>query len=155
TASAHALVASSQPADGSVLPSAPSQVLITFTEAPDPGLSSIQVLSSAGIPVTSVKAQTVPGSLRQLRVPLPKLADGVYTVSWRTVSKVDGHVTAGSFSFGVGVTPTQTGTTSTAVSATASPSPAAVAGRWAFAWGLILLLGAGVVGPLVFEGLSR
>jgi copper transport protein len=154
-ASAHALVASSQPADGAVLSSSPSQVLITFTEAPDPGLSSIQVLSSAGTPVTAAKAQTVPRAPRQLRVPLPKLQDGVYTVSWRTVSKVDGHVTAGSFAFGVGVTPTQAGSTPTTGASTASPSPAAVAGRWAFAWGLILLLGAGVVGPLVLEGLSR
>jgi hypothetical protein len=31
------------------------------------------------------------------------MPDGVYTVTWRTVSKTDGHVTAGAISFGVGV----------------------------------------------------
>ena len=31
--------------------------------------------------------------------------DGVYTVAWRTVSSVDGHVAAGAYAFGVGVAP--------------------------------------------------
>jgi copper transport protein len=153
---AHALVASSDPADGAVLSTAPRQVLITFTEAPDPVLSSVRVLASTGRAVTSAEAQAVPDSPRQLRVPLPTLPDGVYTVSWRTVSKVDGHVTGGSFAFGVGVTPPTRGTTGAAPGSSAtSPSPLAVAGRWAFAWGLILLLGAGVVGPVAFAGLAR
>ena len=36
---------------------------------------------------------------------MPSLPKGVYTVTWRTVSRDDGHVTAGSFSFGIGERP--------------------------------------------------
>ena len=41
TAAAHALVQSSDPADGALLQSAPRQVVVTFTQAPDPKLSSM------------------------------------------------------------------------------------------------------------------
>ena len=102
-ASAHALVRSSDPAAGAVLATAPEQVLITFTEAPDPELSSVQLLDASGLVVRTGPAQTVPGNPLQLRLPLPNLAQGAYTVVWRTVSDADGHVTGGSFSFGVGV----------------------------------------------------
>src|SRR5205823_5103234 len=132
-AQAHALVASSVPANGSVVATAPRQVLVTFTEQPDVGLSSIQVLSLSGQPVTAAKSRAVPGHPLQLVVPLPaSLPDGVYTVSWRTVSKVDGHVTGGSFAFGVGVQPGAI--TQTQSSTSTSPSPLAVAGKWAFVW---------------------
>ena len=51
--------------------------------------------------------QPVPGDQFELRVPLPGLPNGVYTVTWRTVSKTDGHVTGGAFAFGVGTAPTE------------------------------------------------
>ena len=61
-AMAHALLASSQPAAGSNLSSAPTEVVLTFTEAPDPKLSSVQVLSSTGTSVTTGPATGVAGS---------------------------------------------------------------------------------------------
>jgi copper transport protein len=78
---------------------------------------------------------------------------GTYTVSWRTVSAVDGHPTAGTFAFGVGVgaatlPPAQV---VAAARGTPPPSPLAVAGRWAYYWGLTLLLGAAATGLLVFD----
>ncbi len=127
-------------------------MLLYFTEAPDPSLSTVSLLDSSGQTVPGVgKPTPAPGNARELRVRLPRLADGVYTVNWRTVSKVDGHVTGGSFAFGIGVLP------SAGVSAAANggslgsaPSPAAVAGLWLLYWGLALLAAAGVTGPLVF-----
>jgi copper transport protein len=148
--SAHALVKTSDPAAGAVLATSPAQVLLTFTESPDPKLSSIQVLDSTGRTVSTAKADPVPGNPVQLVLPLPKLPDGAYTVAWRTVSKVDGHVIAGSFAFGVG-TAVPTGTTQSTT--TAQPiRPAAAAGRWALDWGLILLMGAGVMGATIVRG---
>ena len=47
-AAAHALVASSDPADGATLASSPSQVVITFTEQPDVKRSLIEVLDTSG-----------------------------------------------------------------------------------------------------------
>ena len=79
-------------------------MLLYFTEAPEPSLSTVSLLDSAGQTVPGVgKPAVAPGNARELRVALPRLAKGVYTVNWRTVSKVDGHVTSGSFAFGIGV----------------------------------------------------
>jgi copper transport protein len=146
-AAAHALVQSSDPADGALLQSAPNQVVVTFTQAPDPKLSSMHVLDQTGKQVESGPPSPVPGQPRELRIPLPaSLSKGVYTVTWRVVSRVDGHVTAGSFSFGVGVQPGGTTTSSGVVPTTPSPPPMAVIGRWAFYWGLAILLGGAVAG---------
>jgi methionine-rich copper-binding protein CopC len=47
-AGAHALLRSSDPPAGASLERPPRAVLVTFTEAPDPTLSSIQVLDASG-----------------------------------------------------------------------------------------------------------
>jgi copper transport protein len=153
-ADAHALLERSYPAAGASLPRAPHVMLLYFTEAPDPSLSTVSLLDSSGQTLPGVGKPTVAArDARELRVRLPRLADGVYTVNWRTVSKVDGHVTGGSFAFGIGVQPPS------GVSAAANggspptgyaPSPAAVAGQWLLFWGLALLAAAGATGVLVF-----
>ena len=78
----------------------------------------------------------------------------MYTVNWRTVSKVDGHVTGGSFAFGIGVEAPSAASPAKVVtggpSTGAVPAPAGVAGRWLLYWGLALLVAAGVTGALVF-----
>jgi copper transport protein len=155
-ASAHALLERSYPAAGASLPQAPHTMLLYFTEAPEPSLSTVSLLNSSGQAVPGVgKPAPAPGNAQELRVPLPRLADGVYTVSWRTVSKVDGHVTGGSFAFGIGVQPSSGVATAQAAkggspSAGSAPSPAAVAGLWLLYWGLALLAAAGATGALVF-----
>jgi copper transport protein len=138
-ASAHALVRSSSPADGAILDQPPTQVTIEFTERPDPDLSIVHVLDSTGRQVEEGAATPVPGSPASLGVGLKPIGKGVFTVTWRVVSKVDGHVTAGSFSFGVGVSPGTTATTN--APSTPSPSPLAAGGRWALYVGLALLAG--------------
>ena len=95
-ASAHSEVRSTDPTDGALLQSPPSQVTITFTEAPDASFSSIHVLDSTGNAVELGRAEPVPGRPTRLRVALPaSLADGVYTVAWRAVSRTDGHLEIG------------------------------------------------------------
>ena len=150
-AGAHALLRESDPAAGSSLDKAPSRVLLTFTERPEAGLSSIQVLDTSGQPVDRGDAAPVQGEPLQFAVGLDDLGDGTYTVSWRVVSKDDGHVTAGSFAFGVGVpAPTATPEGQAAPQgATQSPSAAATAARLALYAGLILLVGAAVTGLAV------
>jgi copper transport protein len=153
-AGAHALLGASDPASGASLDRAPRAVLITFTERPDPGLSSVRVLDQSGREVTAGKAALVPGRPRQLRTPLRDgLPNGVYSVVWRVLSRDDGHVTTGSFSFGVGVDP---GLVPAAQSGPATssppPSPLGVVGRWLLYWGLALLVGAAATGLAVFGG---
>src|SRR6266540_903004 len=153
-AGAHAQLRDSDPASGASLDRAPRAVVITFTEQPDPGLSSVRVLDQSGRGVGASKAAPVPGRPSQLRVPLRDgLPNGVYSVAWRVLSRADGHVTTGSFSFGVGVDPglvpsPQAG----AASSSPPPSPIGVVGRWLLYWGLVLLVGAAATGFAVFGG---
>jgi copper transport protein len=102
---AHALLQRSLPENGSLLEHAPDAVVLTFTEQPEPTLSVIHVLDSSGRAVEAAGIRPVGGQPLALRLPLQGLSPGVYTVSWRTVSRVDGHVAGGVFSFGVGVAP--------------------------------------------------
>jgi putative copper export protein/methionine-rich copper-binding protein CopC len=150
---AHALLRDSDPADGASLDRAPRQVLLTFTERPEPQLSTVHVLDTAGRQVEAAKAAPVAGQPLQLVVPLGELPDGTYTVSWRVLSADDGHVTAGSFAFGVGeaASPAATATQTGPAGEGEAPSPLAVAGRWALYGGLVLLVGAAATGLAVFR----
>ncbi len=101
---AHALLSSSSPAAGASLAHSPRQLELAFTETPDPALSSIELLSAAERPVAGLSpARPVPGRPTTLVVVLARpLAAGVYTVRWRSVSAIDGHVAGSSYAFGVG-----------------------------------------------------
>ncbi|MGH3444365.1 MAG: copper resistance CopC/CopD family protein, partial [Nocardioidaceae bacterium] len=156
-AAGHSLLKRSSPAAGSSLPHPPRVLKLFFTEPPEPSLSTVSVLDSSGQAVPGVgKPAVVPGNPDQLRAALPRLSDGVYTVNWRTTSKVDGHTTAGSFAFGIGVQPGATagaahGAHAHPPSGGGNPTAAAVAGLWLLYWGLALLAAAGATGALVFR----
>ncbi len=152
-AAAHALLRRSEPASGALLQAAPPKVVITFTEPPDPSLSIVHVLDENGRDVEQGRAEPVGGAPLELQVALPSLPDGVYTVTWRTVSKTDGHVTGSSFAFGVGVAPTgAVASPGTVLPSTPSPSPLAAVGRWGLYAGLAFLFGGAVLGLFVFGG---
>lgn len=152
-ADAHAVLRSSDPAEGAQLDTSPEAVTIIFTEAPEPTLSVIRVLDSSGNQHQSDDPKRVSGDPQTLRVAVEPLDEGVYTVTWRVVSRVDGHVTAGAFAFGVGVTPSGAPTPPTATVENPPPSALEIAGRWILFAGLIGLVGgawisASVVGEM-------
>jgi copper transport protein len=156
-AAAHALLVSANPKVGAALTTAPTAVTITFTEQPDPRLSTIRVLDQHGSDVTAGPTVAVAGQPRQLQVPLRPLAPGVYTVAWRTLSSVDGHLAAGSYAFGVGVTPPAASSAASSGSVVSGAgggdvnlSPPALIGRWLLYAGLMLLVGTAFVGTLVY-----
>jgi copper transport protein len=132
TAAAHALPQSAIPPQGAEVQTAPKVVEITFGEIPDPGLSSITVINSSGLNVAAGPTSVVPGHPLELVVPLKPIGDGVYTVTWKTVSEVDGHLATGAYAFGVGVS--AAGASTRAIKSVVSPPPSilAVAGRWLF-----------------------
>ncbi|HVS07446.1 MAG TPA: FixH family protein [Candidatus Dormibacteraeota bacterium] len=155
-ADAHALMSSSTPADGANLERAPTQVSITFTEWPDPRLSVIHVLNVGGRRLESSGVRPVPGDRSTLTVALPSLPNGVYTVTWTTVSAVDGHVAGGFFAFGVGASPTGSSPPGGAAApSTPPPSPLGIAGRWLFYVGLAVLLGGTWISLFAFRAPSR
>ncbi|HTG41389.1 MAG TPA: copper resistance protein CopC [Methylomirabilota bacterium] len=149
---AHALPQSSSPIAGATLSTPPSKVTITFGERPDPKLSSISVLDSTGTSVTAGPTTASSGDPLTLEVPLKALTGGVYTVSWRTVSAVDGHRATGSFAFGLGTAPSASGGGSTpgaVETSSTGPSPLAVIGRWLLYVGLVVLLGVSFFGAAI------
>jgi copper transport protein len=155
-AEAHALLRSSTPADGANLDQAPAQVSITFTEVPDARLSIIHVYNAGGQQLERGGTRSVPGDHDSLTVALPSLPKGIYTVTWRTVSAVDGHNAAGAFAFGVGTSPAGASPPAgTITPSTPPPSPAAVAGRWIYYAGLAFLIGGTWISLFAFRTPSR
>ena len=147
---AHASLESSDPSNGELLEAAPDRISLTFTEPPDLSLTTIGVLDDTGAPLPTGPPELAPGSDREVRVRLDPVPDGVYTVTWRTVSATDGHVTAGAFSFGVGVSPGAIKHVAGTPGETEPPSATAVAGRWLLYLGLVILFGAAVTGLVAF-----
>jgi copper transport protein len=147
-ASAHALPVSSNPPAGATLAQPPTRVSITFGEKPDPRLSSIQVLDGSGSPQQVGRATAATGQAQTLEVAVGSLARGVYTVAWRTVSAVDGHLATGSFAFGVGITPTGAAA-SRGLIRSPPVSDLAVLYRWLIYAGLMGLVGAAEIGLLI------
>ncbi len=99
---AHANLVRSEPAAGSVLDQAPSQVQLWFSEAVELKLSDVRLLDGSGKVVNRESVRPVLGDPLALVLPLPELSPGVYTVVWRVTSAVDGHTTSGTVPFSVG-----------------------------------------------------
>ena len=95
---AHAFLDHAEPAVGSQIHSAPTQVKIWFTEKLEPALSKIQVFDISGQEVDKRDVKIDQSNAALLTVSLPELKPGKYKVVWRAVS-VDTHVTTGNFMF--------------------------------------------------------
>jgi len=96
-AHAHALLDHADPRVGSTVASPPALTL-QFTEPVEPAFCRVEVVGPAGNPIEIGPVQH-PAAL-VLRVALPSLAPGDYTVRWAVVS-VDTHPTEGRFTFSV------------------------------------------------------
>lgn len=149
-AGAHALLAESEPAEGARLTEAPAEIVLRFTEAPELALSSIALLDTTGSQLETGDPGPVPGEPAALRASVPDLGQGVYTVTWRTVSRVDGHPSGGAFAFGIGVSPAEAPPVAFETPETPEASPLEMAGRLILFLGLGLLLGAAWVAALAF-----
>ncbi len=136
---AHANLASAEPAPNSVLNEAPARVVVRFTEPIEPGLSEIRVLDAGGGRVDDGESIHDPNDPAGLSVGLAPLSDGTYTVAWRNVSTVDGHLVRGSFLFSVGE-PISGAPVETPESGLLQ-SPAEPVVRWALLLGAIAMVG--------------
>lgn len=152
-ASAHANLLTSDPANGATMPTAPTEIRMTFSERPDVGVSAVELLDSGGATISTGAPALDGAATLVVGIPEP-LPDGVYTVSWRVVSVDDGHVTAGAFAFGVGesagtVTPVEGG------SAASGPTPLGVASKALLYAGLMVLVAIAVVAMGLFGGAPK
>lgn len=98
---AHARLARSEPAASSTLRSAPAEVRLWFTERLEPAFSGAHLLDEERRRLNGIDGRVDAVDAALLRMPLPPLAAGRYTVVYRVVS-VDSHVTAGELHFRVG-----------------------------------------------------
>lgn len=147
-ASAHAGPRQTDPADGATLGATPTRITLTFSERPEPSLSEIGVRDTAGLVYQTGSPAVVAGDPLAVSVGVRPLPRGVYVVSWRIVSAVDGHATAGTYAFGVLVPPTA----APAASTTSATSPFEVLARAILLAGLVALLGAATAGAAGFDG---
>lgn len=102
---AHARLLRSSPAASSRLSASPAAVTLWFSERPEVRFTTISLLDSGGTVVSlgPVSASTE-GSMGVTAPLSTPLANGTYTVAWRTAA-ADGHATSGRFTFSVQAPP--------------------------------------------------
>lgn len=99
-AAAHASLKSSSPQAGAVLAAAPKQISLTFNERVEGAFSSVTVADGQGKTIATEKAQVDQADPSVVRLDVPALSVGTYTVRW-AVAGHDGHRRKGEFKFTV------------------------------------------------------
>ena len=137
---AHAQLVASSPGAGSTLDSAPDEIRLIFSEPIEEGLSSLDVVRQDGAVIVDHAGTVDPDDPHALVLPDPGLGDGVYSVTWRSLSAADGHTDQGFFTFGIGpdagILPQVPGG-----GTHDSTDPITVIGRWLTYLGLLLGVG--------------
>ncbi|MEU9454703.1 copper resistance protein CopC [Streptomyces sp. NPDC048277] len=99
-ASAHAALTGSDPAQGVVVPKAPDQVSLTFSENVSMNDNSLRVLDPKGKRVDAGKPTNLSGTTYAVQLK-SGLGTGTYTVAYQVVS-ADSHPVSGAYTFSVG-----------------------------------------------------
>jgi copper transport protein len=142
TALAHANLERAEPAPGSQLDQAPKMLTLFFSEAVDSSFSRVQLLNSKGDAVDHGDSHVNPNDPRSMVLSVPdQLSDGVYTVSWRTLSAVDGHTVNGAYPLIFGPMPAEGVPVAAAASSQATFAPETAVGRWWFFIGACAVFG--------------
>jgi methionine-rich copper-binding protein CopC len=97
-AEAHAKLARSTPPAASTLRAAPPEVKLWFTESLEASFSAAHLLDGERRRVDGAEGRVDAMNRALLRMTLPVISPGRYTVVYRVVS-VDSHVTAGELTF--------------------------------------------------------
>ncbi len=107
TVRAHAVLMSTEPADGVMLPATPKRIVLRFNEPVTP--IAVRLIDSTGTSV--IDAHDVRTLDHEVEViPPSSLADGTYLLSYR-VTSADSHPVAGSIQFSVGASAESSRTT--------------------------------------------
>ena len=103
-ASAHAVLVSSSPVDGSRVNAQPAAVRLTFDESVGLIPADEEVISTTGLRADTGQPRLAAGGTAIVLPLRPGLPKGTYSATWRVVS-ADTHVVSGSITFGLGVNP--------------------------------------------------
>ena len=147
---AHAQLVASSPGSGAVLPESPDEIRLVFSEPLESQVTSLDVSTQDGAAVLTRAGEVDPEDPFALVVPNPDLPDGVYMLTWRSLSAADGHTAEGFLSFGIGEV---TGTVVTQPGGMVHEDiePIGVIGRWLTYVGLLLALGLAVFHRVVIN----
>jgi copper resistance protein C len=96
----HGRLQRAEPPVESNLKRPPTEVKLYFSERLEPAYSTVRVADGQGARVDHDDSHVARSSPLLMRVTLPPLASGTYTVIWRVLS-VDWHITEGRFTFRV------------------------------------------------------
>ncbi len=133
-AGAHARLVGSSPSADATVPTAPSEVRLTFDESVSVTDDGVRVLGPDGTDLSTSAAQSA-GATSVVRSIDAGAIRGSVTVSYRVLS-ADGHVVSGSFSFSIGER--SSGATGAGASGPWSARVLDVVGRWLAFSGLLL-----------------
>ena len=151
SASAHAILVSSDPPDGAVLAAAPTTVTLRFSESVQPFGAGVALLGPDGRPVAAGQAR-----VEGVELVLPDVAataTGTYRVRWGVVAD-DTHPTRGELTFSVGA-PSAAPAAEAEVGGVAPLGLALqTAGRWLHFLGYALGFGGTAFGVLVLRPLG-
>ncbi len=100
-AAAHPFTEETIPSLTSNAPAGTTEVIVYFSEPVDINFSELKVFDTNGNQIDNKDTSYYEGEL-SLIITTPPLDDGVYTVSTKVLSKVDGHLVPDAFLFGVG-----------------------------------------------------
>ena len=100
-ASAHPFLLDSEPGQGQNAPAGTTQIITNYSEAVEIGFSELRVYDANGNQVAN-KDTAYNGGETSLIVTTPPLEDGVYTITSKVLSKIDGHLVQAAIVFGVG-----------------------------------------------------
>lgn len=98
---AHPIILDSNPAQSGTIGAGSTRVAIYFSEEVELEFSVIKVLDGNGNQIDNKDTQYL-NDEKSLVVTTPPLQDGVYTVTTKVLSKIDGHLVDYAFVFGVG-----------------------------------------------------
>jgi copper transport protein len=139
-AAAHAELIGSEPEANTSLPEGPDALVLDFSEAVDPATVMVRLIDARQAEIALADDFAFEDGDERVRVPLPELDPGTYTVEYRVVSAVDGHTTGGIFAFLVDPTGIEPAPTLPAETLTTSDDMVTITARWvALAAGLVLL----------------
>jgi len=100
-ASAHPFLLDSEPGQGQNAPAGTIQIITNYSEAVEIGFSELKVYDANGNQIDNRDTAYNYGET-SLVVTTPPLEDGVYTITSKVLSKVDGHLVQAAIIFGVG-----------------------------------------------------
>ncbi|MGZ8511966.1 MAG: copper resistance CopC/CopD family protein, partial [Candidatus Limnocylindria bacterium] len=149
---AHAHLVASSPGSGTVVADSPTELRLVFSEPLEDQFTSLDLVASDGTVLLTRAGEIDPQDRHALVVRGVDLADGVYQITWRTLSAADGHTAEGFFAFAVGpFIGALPGAIGGAMIHTET-DPLRVIGRWLTYIGLLLALGVAVFHRVVIRG---